>query len=98
MGRHLRADRLPGRRADDFAPVEVAAAADAIDADWRTDPGAIDDGFLGSLAESLLATRSVAIDPERASMRVMGTRFVLTPTFSRLRGEVGSLSLAVMPG
>jgi hypothetical protein len=63
--------------ADDFTPAEMAAAADAIDADWRQSPDVIDDGFVADLVAELSSRRQVAIDPERASMRVMGARFVL---------------------
>lgn len=61
--------------ADDFTPAEVVGAADEVDSTWREGP--FDDGFLVAVAERLLASRSVAIDPERASVRVMGARFVL---------------------
>jgi hypothetical protein len=61
--------------ADDFTPLEVVAAADSVDPEWRT--GAIDDDFLADVARHLAESRAVAIDPERASMRIMGARFVL---------------------
>lgn len=61
--------------ADDFTPIEVVAAADAIDPEWRT--GTIEDDFLTEVASRLAETRSVAIDPELASMRIVGARFVL---------------------
>jgi hypothetical protein len=63
--------------ADDFTPAEMAAAADAVDADWRESPEVIDDSFVADLVAELSSLRQVAIDPERASMRVMGARFVL---------------------
>ncbi len=61
--------------ADDFTPLEAVAAADALEPDWRG--GTLDDEFLTRVARELVGTRAVAIDPERASMRVMGARFVL---------------------
>jgi hypothetical protein len=63
--------------ADDFTPAEMAAAADSVDADWRESPEVIDDSFVADLVAELNSLRRVAIDPERASMRVMGVRFVL---------------------
>lgn len=63
--------------ADDFTPAEMAAAADAVDPDWRESPEVIDDSFVADLVAELSSVRQVAIDPERASMRVMGARFVL---------------------
>jgi hypothetical protein len=63
--------------ADDFTPAEMTAAADAVDADWRQSPDKIDEAFVTDLVAELNSMRQVAIDPERASMRVMGARFVL---------------------
>jgi hypothetical protein len=63
--------------ADDFTPEELADAADAVDPEWRGSPDVLDDAFLGRVAAELERVREVAIDPERASMRVMGTRLVL---------------------
>jgi hypothetical protein len=63
--------------ADDFTPAEMAAAADAVAPDWRNDPNVIDDAFVAELVTELSSSRQVAIDPERASIRVMGARFVL---------------------
>jgi len=63
--------------ADDFTPAEMAAAADTVDRDWRESPEEIDDSFVVDLVSELRSMRPVAIDPERASMRVMGARFVL---------------------
>ena len=61
--------------ADDFTPLELVAAADTVDPQWRA--GTMDDGFLDNVAARLAETRTVAIDPELASMRIMGARFVL---------------------
>ncbi|MGA7281098.1 MAG: DUF3160 domain-containing protein, partial [Acidimicrobiia bacterium] len=63
--------------ADDFTPLELATAADTVDGNWRESPEVIDDAFVAGVVAELNASRSVAIDPERASMRVMGARFVL---------------------
>lgn len=63
--------------ADDFTPMEMAAVADTVDGAWRDSPEVINDDFIAGVAVELNASRSVAIDPERASMRVMGARFVL---------------------
>lgn len=63
--------------ADDFTPDEMATAATAVDAGWRESPEMVDAGFVSALVSELRSMRDVAIDPERASMRVMGARFVL---------------------
>ena len=63
---------------DDYSPFELADAVDA------TTPGGMDDPLLVAgdealvaIADTLTATRPVQIDPERPSVRLMGTRFVL---------------------
>lgn len=64
--------------ADDYTPLEVVAAAEAIAIDWRQRPGQLaTDSSLGQLAGRLLAMRTVEIDAEQASVRTMGARFVL---------------------
>jgi hypothetical protein len=64
--------------ADDYTPIEAAAAADRANPGWRNDPAALaDDAVVGAVADDLLALRGVAIDAEQASVRVMGARFVL---------------------
>jgi hypothetical protein len=63
--------------ADDFTPTELVTAADQVDPAWRDSPDVIDEAFVAGLVAELTALRPVAIDPERASMRVMGARFVL---------------------
>ncbi|MEX2134882.1 MAG: DUF3160 domain-containing protein, partial [Acidimicrobiia bacterium] len=63
--------------ADDFTPAEMVVAADAVDPEWRDAPEVIDDEFVLDVVAELTSMRDVAIDPERASMRVMGARFVL---------------------
>ena len=60
--------------ADDYTPLEVAAAAPAA----MRDPATLaDDGTVRALAARLEATRPVRIDAERAAIRFMGTRFVI---------------------
>lgn len=61
--------------ADDFTPAEVVNTADVIDPNWRD--GEMTDEFLAGVRDRLLSSREVAIDPERASVRIMGARFVL---------------------
>ncbi len=59
--------------ADDYTPFEAEAAAGGLD-----DPGAytgLDD--VAAIGDELLATRGVAINPEAASVRVMGARFAV---------------------
>ncbi|MFH1330222.1 MAG: DUF3160 domain-containing protein [Actinomycetota bacterium] len=62
--------------ADDYTPVELMAAVDAVaaraGAQWT-----MDDAFLADVAAELRATRPVLIDAESASVRTMGARFVL---------------------
>lgn len=59
--------------ADDYTPFELA---DVI-ADTGGFDGPMDDAQLDSIAAGLRALRPVGIDPENASMRIMGVRFVL---------------------
>ena len=61
---------------DDYSPFEVADAVKVVDIDWD-DPVQLDLAGLLRIKEELLAMRDVAIDAEPASVRVMGTRFVL---------------------
>jgi hypothetical protein len=64
--------------ADDYTPVEVVTAADTVRPGWEADPGLISkDTDMDALAGELSSMRSVGIDPESASMRVMGARYVL---------------------
>ena len=63
---------------DDYTPFELAAAVEA------TVPGGMDapltatnDETLATIAETLVQVRPVRIDPERPSVRLMGTRFVI---------------------
>jgi hypothetical protein len=63
--------------ADDFTPAELVASADSADPDWRDEPDVVDSAFVAATVAELRALRDVAIDPEQASMRVMGARFTL---------------------
>jgi len=64
--------------ADDYTPFEVADAAEAVVPDWLSSPRAFgDDQAVSLVAERLLSERAVLINPERASVRLMGTRFVI---------------------
>lgn len=62
--------------ADDYSPFEVAeaVAAAGVDADAIE---SLDAATIESVRAELVAMRAVAIDEERASVRVMGARFVL---------------------
>jgi hypothetical protein len=64
--------------ADDYTPVELNTAAATVAPAWPGDPSAFaDDATVAKLASALTATRPVRIDPEKASVRIMGARFVL---------------------
>jgi Protein of unknown function (DUF3160) len=64
--------------ADDYTPFEVIAAADAASPGWREDPALVaDDSNILALISEMFSLRPVGIDPELASIRVMGVRFVL---------------------
>jgi hypothetical protein len=64
--------------ADDYTPFELAGNAERIVPGWLDDPlQFVDSGTVESLASSLTESRPVGIDPENASMRIMGARFVL---------------------
>jgi len=64
--------------ADDYTPPEVAEAAGQVAPDGLEDPTAFaDDALVADVAQALVDARPVQIDPERASVRLMGTRFVL---------------------
>ncbi len=63
---------------DDYTPFDLAAAVEATVAGGMADPlAASDDGALDAVARMLQETRPVRIDPERPSVRLMGTRFVI---------------------
>jgi len=62
--------------ADDYTPLEVEAAAKSVvSGDFSTSSTFASD--VTAIVGKLLKTRPVKINPERASIRLMGTRFVL---------------------
>jgi hypothetical protein len=64
--------------ADDYTPFEVVAAADTAIPGWRDDPALIaDDNTIEAVISEMFSGRPVGIDPDLASIRVMGVRFVL---------------------
>jgi hypothetical protein len=64
--------------ADDYTPFELAAAVESVVAEGMAEPlTATDDETLFAVADALTTTRPVRIDPERPSVRLMGTRFVI---------------------
>jgi Protein of unknown function (DUF3160) len=64
--------------ADDYTPVELTAVADDVAPGWREDPEMVADlAVMEELADGLEARRQVLIDPEAASVRLMGVRFVI---------------------
>ena len=89
--------------ADDYTPFELAAAAEATSI---TNPTTITDQEAAAIAEALAASRPVLIDPETASVRVMGVRFVFDSwVFDQLvvpnvagRTRVSPLDLAAVFG
>jgi hypothetical protein len=62
---------------DDYAPDEVAKAADAVGPGLSDATAYADDALVQAVAEELRTSRPVRINPDRASVRVMGTRFVI---------------------
>jgi hypothetical protein len=63
---------------DDYSPFEMAAAVEAtVPGGMEAPLSATDDETLSAVIETLKATRPVQIDPERPSVRLMGTRFVI---------------------
>ena len=64
--------------ADDYTPAELADAATGADPGWLDNPsGLADDSTIQATVAALTATRQVQINPAYATVRVMGTRFVL---------------------
>lgn len=63
--------------ADDFTILEAADAATTVAPGWLDDPGLLTDAALGEIAAEIAGSRPLAIDPEAASVRVMGARAVL---------------------
>lgn len=62
---------------DDYTPFELAAAAASVAPEWADDPGVLGTDLLGEVAAALTALRPVQIDPQLASVRTMGSRFVI---------------------
>ena len=63
--------------ADDYTPFEAAAAAADVGVDLSDLSALTSDETVASVGDALLASREVQIDPHRASLRTMGSRFVL---------------------
>jgi hypothetical protein len=63
--------------ADDYTPYEVGEAAEVAFGGLGSLPAIATDESMEALADQLEASRPVLINPEGASMRVMGTRFVV---------------------
>jgi hypothetical protein len=63
---------------DDYTPFELAGAVEATVPGGMADPlTATSDETLFAVADALMTNRPVQIDPERPSVRLMGTRFVI---------------------
>ena len=63
--------------ADDIDPRQLAAAADDVMSGWVDRPELLATTDVAAIAAAVLAAHPVAIDPERAGVRVMGARFTL---------------------
>jgi hypothetical protein len=64
--------------ADDYTPLEVAEAADTTAPSGLDDAVAFaDDALVQGVLDAVTASRPVLISPDRASIRFMGTRFVI---------------------
>jgi len=63
--------------ADDYSPAELADAVVERTPDGLTHPEALSDAVMSDVVQNLLDSRTVMIDPETPSMRLMGVRFVL---------------------
>ncbi|MEZ5375601.1 MAG: DUF3160 domain-containing protein [Acidimicrobiales bacterium] len=64
--------------ADDYTPFEATSAVDAVvDSGWDDPMAFADDATVQRIGEALASSSPVAINPEAASLRVMGTRFVI---------------------
>ena len=65
-------------RSDDYTPLEVAAAARTVDPGWVHDPRAFaKDAAVTKAVAALVKARPVRINPDRAAIRFLGTRFVI---------------------
>jgi hypothetical protein len=63
--------------ADDYTPFEVAKAVEATNPGAMRAPETLTQQDLSAARAALLASRSVMVDQEEASIRLMGTRFVI---------------------
>ena len=63
--------------ADDYTPFEVAKAVEATKPGTMHAPQTLTQQDLSAARAALLASRSVMVDPEAASIRLLGTRFVI---------------------
>ena len=63
--------------ADDYTPFEAVEAAATVGVDLSDLRQSRGDEAVASVGTALLASRDVEIDPQRASLRTMGSRFVL---------------------
>ncbi len=63
--------------ADDYTPLELAEELDLLAAGWRDDPSLLNTQVAATAGEALQRLRPVGIDPEAASVRLMGARFVI---------------------
>ena len=69
--------RSSSAQPDDYTPFETAKAVDATVPGAMRTPQQLRAQQLRAARAALLAARSVMIDPESASIRLMGTRFVI---------------------
>jgi hypothetical protein len=63
--------------ADDYTPFEVSSAIEATTPGGMRTPQSLESENLLRARSALIAGRTVMVDPEAASVRLMGTRFVL---------------------
>jgi len=63
--------------ADDYIPYELADAVESVAPGAMGDPTKLTDAQLAEVGKALEDSRPVMIDPENASMRIMGVRFAI---------------------
>ncbi len=63
--------------ADDYTPLELAEELGRLVPGWGEDPTLLSLDSVAEAGERLLDLRPVGIDPEAASVRIMGVRFVV---------------------
>lgn len=63
--------------ADDYTPFEVSDALESVAPGAMRDPSSIGDATLEAARTALLNSRTIQIDTEEPSVRLMGVRFVL---------------------